>query len=47
LAARAQVVLALQIASRELNAAHRKVVRPMVTTLAPSRDGVSGKEGRP
>ena len=37
LAARAQVVLALQIASRELNSAHRKVVRPVVTTLAPVR----------
>ena len=47
LAARAQVVLALQIASRELNSAHRKVVRPVGTTLAPSAAGVSGKEGRP
>ncbi len=47
LAARAQVVLALQIASRELNAAHRRVVRPVVTTLAPDGDGVSGKAGRP
>ena len=47
LAARAQVVLALQIASRELNSAHRKVVRPIATTLGPSDAGVSGKEGRP
>jgi hypothetical protein len=47
LAARAQVVLALQIASRELNSAHRKVVRPVATTLGPSDAGVSGKEGRP
>lgn len=29
LAARAQVVLALQIASRELNTVHRRVVRPV------------------
>lgn len=46
LAARAQVVLALQIVSRELNSAHRKVVRPVETTLAPVGAGVSGKEGR-
>ena len=48
LAARAQVLLALQIASRELNSAHRKVVRPVATTtLAPADAGDSGKEGRP
>jgi hypothetical protein len=48
LAAKAQVLLALQIASRELNSAHRKVVRPIATTtLAPAGAGDSGKEGRP
>lgn len=47
LAARAQVLIALRIASRELNSAHRKVVRPMAHTSAPSGSGVSGKEGRP
>ena len=48
LAAKAQVLLALQIASRELNSAHRKVVRPIATTtLAPVNAGDSGKEGRP
>ena len=47
IAARAQVVLALQIASRELNSAHRRVVRPVDTSLAPAGAGVSGKEGRP
>jgi hypothetical protein len=46
LAARAQVLLALQIASRELNSAHRKVVRPMAHTAAPS-GAASEKEGRP
>jgi hypothetical protein len=45
LAARAQILLALQIASRELNSAHRKVVRPVATTtLAPENAGDSGKE---
>ena len=48
LAAKAQILLALQIASRELNSAHRKVVRPVATTaLAPAEAGDSGKEGRP
>ena len=48
LAARAQVLLALQIASRELNSAHRKVVRPVATTTrTPAEAGDSGKEGRP
>ncbi|AMY09913.1 hypothetical protein LuPra_03140 [Luteitalea pratensis] len=48
IAARAQVLLALQIVSRELNSAHRKVVRPVVTTtLAPADAGDSGKVGRP
>jgi hypothetical protein len=48
LASTAQVLLALQIASRELNSAHRKVVRPVATTtLAPAGAGDSGKEGRP
>lgn len=46
LAARAKVVLALQIASRELNSAHRKVVRPMVTAPAPVGGGASGRDGR-
>lgn len=47
LAARAQVLLALQIASRELNSAHRKVVRPVVPVSAPSSADASDKEGRP
>jgi hypothetical protein len=47
LAARAQVLLALQIASRELNSAHRKVVRPVAPVSAPSRADASDKEGRP
>ena len=46
LEARAQVLLALQIASRELNSAHRKVVRP-VASAAAAADTDSGKEGRP
>ena len=46
LAARAQVMLALQIASRELNTVHRKVVRP-VTGPEPAGSGGPGKEGRP
>lgn len=47
LAARAQVLLALQIASRELNAVHRRVVRPTAIRLEPQRSEVLGKEGRP
>lgn len=47
LAARAQIVLALQIASRELNSAHRKVVRPVAPTRAPAGVSDSGREGRP
>ena len=47
LAARAQVLLALQIASRELNSAHRKVVRPIAAASSPSRADVQDKEGRP
>lgn len=47
LAARAQVLLALQIASRELNSAHRKVVRPVASASAPSSPAASDKEGRP
>lgn len=47
LAARAQVILALQIASRELNSAHRKVVRPIANASAPSGAEASAKEGRP
>lgn len=47
LAARAQVLLALQIASRELNTAQRKVVRPVAPTSTPSSVAVSDKEGRP
>ena len=47
LAARAQVLLALQIASRELNVAHRKVVRPVASEEArPGADSLD-KEGRP
>lgn len=46
LAARAQVLLALQIASRELNTVHRKVVRP-VSGPESAGSGLSGKEGRP
>jgi hypothetical protein len=47
LAARAQILLALQIASRELNSAHRKVVRPVATiTPAPAGASDSEKEGR-
>ena len=47
LAARAQVLLALQIASRELNSAHRKVVRPLAPAPVPSSPAASDKEGRP
>jgi len=47
LAARAQVLLALQIASRELNTVQRKVVRPVAPASTPSRADVSEKEGRP
>lgn len=47
LAARAQVLLALQIASRELNTVQRKVVRPVAPASAPSDADVSNKEGRP
>jgi negative regulator of sigma E activity len=47
LAARAQVLLALQIASRELNTAHRKVVRPVSPASLMPPAGLSGKEGRP
>jgi hypothetical protein len=47
LAARAQVLLALQIASRELNSAQRKVVRPVAPASAPSSADASDKEGRP
>ncbi|BCS32994.1 hypothetical protein TBR22_A22190 [Luteitalea sp. TBR-22] len=47
LAARAQVLLALQIASRELNSAHRKVVRPVSPALAATAAGAPEKEGRP
>ncbi len=47
LAARAQVLLALQIASRELNSAHRKVVRPVGPASAPTDSDASRKEGRP
>lgn len=47
LAARAQVLLALQIASRELNAAHRKVVRPVAPVSARPSADASDKEGRP
>jgi hypothetical protein len=46
-AARAQVLLALQIASRELNSVHRRVVRPTAIRLEPQRSEVLGKEGRP
>jgi len=47
LAARAQVLLALQIASRELNSVHRRVVRPTAIRLEPQRSEVLAKEGRP
>lgn len=47
LAARDQVLLALQIASRELNSVHRRVVRPTAIKLEPLRSELSGKEGRP
>ena len=47
LAARAQIVLALQIASRELNSAHRKVVRPVSSPMPSAGVAASGKEGRP
>ena len=46
-AAKAQVLLALQIASRELNSVHRRVVRPTAIRLEPQRSEVLGKEGRP
>ena len=45
LAARAQVLLALQIASRELNTVHRKVVRP-VGAMEPADSRDAPKEGR-
>ena len=45
-AARSQVLLALQIASRELNSVHRRVVRPTTIRLESSGSGAS-KEGRP
>jgi hypothetical protein len=44
LAARAQVLLALQIASRELNTVHRKVVRPETGVEFVSSEA-AGKEG--
>ena len=45
-AARSQVLLALQIASRELNSVHRRVVRPTTIRVESSGSGAS-KEGRP
>ena len=45
-AARQQVLLALQIASRELNSVHRRVVRPTVIRLEPQRSEALDKEGR-
>jgi hypothetical protein len=47
LAARAQVLLALQIASRELNTVQRKVVRPVAHASAPPSVDAPDKEGRP
>ena len=47
LAARAQVLLALQIASRELNTVHRHVVRPIANRPGATDSGAPGKEGRP
>ncbi len=48
LAARAQVLLALQIASRELDSAQRRVVRPVDTRGGGATDSQrSGSEGRP
>lgn len=47
LAARAQVLLALQIASRQLDSAHRKVVRPVSPASPVPAAGLAGKEGRP
>lgn len=47
LAARAQVLLALQIASRELNSAHRRVVRSVANTSTPRAADGADKEGRP
>lgn len=46
-AARDQVLLALQIASRELNSVHRRVVRPTAIRLEPQRSETLVKEGRP
>ncbi len=46
LAAQAQVMLALQIASRELNTVHRQVVRP-VEGREPDGSAGPGKGGRP
>ena len=47
LAARAQVLLALQIASRQLNSVHRQVVRPSSSPLPAVVPGDVEKEGRP
>jgi len=47
LAARAQVLVALQIASRELNTVHRTVVRPISDRSQPSGLEPSAKEARP
>lgn len=47
LAARAQVLLALRIASRELNTVHRMVVRPVTDRPQPSGDEAPAKEARP
>lgn len=50
LAARAKVMLALQIASRELNTVHRHVVRPLDEPAergTPADVAGTGKEGRP
>jgi hypothetical protein len=46
LAARAQVLLALQIASHQLNSVHRQVVRPSSPRLQAVPAGAT-KEGRP
>ena len=45
LAARAQVLLALQIASHQLNSVHRQVVRPSSSRLQDTP--AAEKEGRP
>jgi len=47
LAARAQVLVALQIASRELNTVHRTVVRPISDRSQPTRLEPSAKDARP